>query len=98
MVGSGRPRYVDRLESEASQGFLAGDPYHDPGADILYHEDVLKKKLAGLAEEYADFHEALEEYYLLKTEYEAERKERFQDSWFARQAEYFGACSSSSNR
>ena len=79
-----RPRYVDRLESVASQDFLAGDPYHDPAADILYHEDVLKQKLAALAEENSDFHEALEEYYLLKTAYESERKERFRDSWFAR--------------
>ena len=79
-----RPRYVDRLEAEAAQDFLAGDAYFDPGGDILYHEDILRQKIARMAEEDPDFQHALAEFYRVKTAYEEERRERFQDSWFVR--------------
>ena len=79
-----RPRYVDRLEAEAAQDFLAGEAYFDPGGDILYHEDILRQKIARMAEEDPDFHHALAEFYRVKTSYEEERQERFQDSWFVR--------------
>ena len=79
-----RPRYVDRLEAEATQDFLAGDGFFDPGGDIMYHEDILKQKLALMALEHPEFHAALEEYYRLQTAYEDERGERFRDSWFVR--------------
>ena len=79
-----RPRYVDRLEAEATQDFLAGDGFFDPGGDIMYHEDILKQKLARMVEEHPEFHAALEEYYRLQSAYEDERRERFRDSWFVR--------------
>ena len=79
-----RPRYVDRLEAEATQDFLAGDGFFDPGGDIMYHEDILKQKLALMAREHPEFHSALEEYYRLQSAYEDERRERFRDSWFVR--------------
>ena len=79
-----RPRYVDRLEAEATQDFLAGDGFFDPGGDIRYHEDILKQKLALMAREHPEFHSALEEYYRLQSAYEDERRERFRDSWFVR--------------
>ena len=79
-----RPRYMDRLEAEAAQEFLAGDTYFDPGADILYHEDILRQKIARLVEENPDFYHALADFYRVRTAYEEEREERFQDSWFAR--------------
>ncbi|MYJ97048.1 MAG: hypothetical protein F4053_16155 [Proteobacteria bacterium] len=79
-----RPRYVDRLEAEAAQDFLAGDAYFDPGGDILYHEDILRQKIARMAEEDPDFYHALAEFYRVRTAYEEERRERFQDSWFVR--------------
>lgn len=79
-----RPRFVDRLESEASQDFLSGDLYFDPSGEIMYHNDILKQKLASLAVEHPGLYQALQEYYLLQTEYESEREERFRDSWFAR--------------
>jgi len=79
-----RPRYVDRLEAEAAQDFLAGDAYFDPGGDILFHEDILRQKIARMAEENPDFHHALADFYRAKTAYEEERQERFRDSWFVR--------------
>ena len=79
-----RPRYVDRLEAEATQDFLAGDGFFDPGGDIMYHEDILKQKLALMAREHPEFHSALEEFYRLQSAYEDERRERFRDSWFVR--------------
>ena len=79
-----RPRYVDRLEAEATQDFLGGDAYFDPGGDIMYHDDILRQKIARMAEENPDFHHALAEFYRVKTAYEEERRERFQDSWFVR--------------
>ena len=79
-----RPRYADRLEAEATQDFLAGDGFFDPGGDIMYHEDILKQKLALMAREHPEFHSALEEFYRLQSAYEDERRERFRDSWFVR--------------
>ena len=79
-----RSRYVDRLEAEAGQEFFFGGEFIDPTADIMYHEDIMKQKLASLAQEHPDFHKALEEFYQLKTAYEEERRERFRNSWFAR--------------
>ena len=79
-----RPRYVDRLEAEAAQDFLAGDAYFDPGGDIMYHEGILRQKIARMAEEDPDLHHALAEFYRVKTAYEEERRERFRDSWFVR--------------
>ena len=79
-----RPRYVDRLEGEATRDFLAGDAFFDPGGDIMYHENILRQKLAEMAEEYPEFHAALAEYYRLQSAYEDERRERFRDSWFVR--------------
>ena len=79
-----RPRYADRLEAEATQDFLAGDAFFDPGGDIMYHDDILRQKIARMAEENPDFHHALAEFYRVKTAYEEERRERFQDSWFVR--------------
>ncbi len=79
-----RPRYMDRLEAEATQDFLAGNAYFDPGADILYHEDILRQKIARLIEENPDFYHALADFYRVRTAYEEERQERFRDSWFAR--------------
>ena len=79
-----RARYAGDLESEASQDFLAGDGYFDPAAGIMYHDDILKQKLAEMAMKHPNFYEALNEYYLLMTKYEAERKARFTDNRFAR--------------
>ena len=79
-----RPRYVDRLEAEATQDFLAGDAYFDPGGDIMYHDNILRQKIGRMAEENPDFYHALAEFYRVKTAYEEERRERFRDSWFVR--------------
>ena len=79
-----RPGYIDRLEAEAAQDFLAGDVYLDPGGDIMYHEGILRQKIARMAEEDPDFHHALAEFHRVKTAYEEERRERFQNSWFVR--------------
>lgn len=79
-----RPRYIDRLEADASQEFFTDGVYVNPAADIMYHENILKQKLALMIEEHPEFHEALEEFYRLRTAYEDERRERFRDSWFVR--------------
>ena len=79
-----RPRYMIRLEADATQDFLAGDGYFDPGGDIMYHDDILRQKIARMVEENPDFHHMLAEFYRVKTAYEEERRERFQDSWFVR--------------
>jgi len=73
---------VDRLTARASQDFVMTGFYDYPAAEIRYHEQMLRETMSRLISEDPLLHRALTEYYLLKTEYDAEREERHKDKFF----------------
>ncbi len=77
-----RPRFVDRIEANTAQIYLRGDGYFDPRAEIRHHQQILEERMRTLVEETPQLHEALREFYLTKTEFEAERKKRFEGRFF----------------
>ncbi len=81
-VRSCTTRIVDRLTARASQDFMMTGFYDYPAAEIRYHEQMLRETMSELISEDPVLHRALTEYYLLKTEYDAERAERHEDKFF----------------
>ncbi|MFL2546997.1 MAG: hypothetical protein ACJ0SL_06505 [Candidatus Rariloculaceae bacterium] len=79
-----RANFVNRLEARAAQDMMAGRGYFDPGGDLRYHERILRQKMSAFMEEDPDLYQALRAYYELKTSYDEERAERFEDSFTAR--------------
>ncbi len=79
-----RPRYLVRLESRAAQDFLRGDIYYMPVGEVRQHDSILLEKLETLAVEHPELLQAVRDYHQLKTAYEAEREERFENSFFVR--------------
>ncbi len=77
-----RPRFVDRIESSATQMYLRGDGYFDPRAEIRHHQQILEERMRTLVEENPQLYEAISEFYLIKTEFEAERKKRLEGRFF----------------
>lgn len=70
---------VDRLESRASQDFLGDLGFFDPTAEIRWLQAILEQKLRTSASEQPSLYEALPEYYLVKTEYDAAREKERED-------------------
>ncbi len=78
-----RPRFVDRIEANTAQIYLRGDGYFDPRAEIRHHQQILEERMRTLIEENPQLNEAMREFYLTKTEYEAERKRRLDGKFFS---------------
>ena len=78
-----RPRFVDRIESSATRIYLQGNGYFSPRAEIRHHQQLLEEHMRTLMEENLQLYEAMHEYYLIKTEFEAERKERLEGKFFS---------------
>jgi len=76
--------FVDREQAKAAQDYLGGRGYVDPIGQLRYHEEILRQKMSELMEESPDLFQALMAYYELKTGYDAERDDRFEDSFIAR--------------
>ncbi len=81
-VRSCTTRIVDRLTARASRDFVITGFFDYPAAEIRYHEQMLRETMSKLISEDPLLHRAATEYYLLKTEYDAEREERHEDKFF----------------
>ena len=79
-----RARFVDNEQARAAQDFMGGLGYVDPIGQLRYHDGILRQKMATLMEESPDLYQALMSYYELKTSYDAESGERFEDNFTAR--------------
>ncbi len=77
-----RTRIVDRLTARASRDFITTGFYEYPAAEIRYHENMLQEVMTRLISEEPQLYKAANEYYLLKTEYDADREERHKDKFF----------------
>jgi hypothetical protein len=76
-----RPRFRDRIEARAAQDFLRGNGDLSVGAEIRQHQQILEERMRTLIEENPQLYEAMYEYYLIQTQYEAERQKRPFFSW-----------------
>lgn len=79
-----RAKFVDKEQAQAAQDYLGGLGYVDPIGQLRYHDGILRQKMATLMEESPDLFQALMTYYELKTGYDTQREERFEDSFIAR--------------
>ena len=79
-----RAKFVDKEQAQAAQDYLGGLGYVDPIGQLRYREGILRQKMATLMEESPDLFQALMAYYDLKTGYDEQREERFEDSFIAR--------------
>ena len=75
---------LSELVSRAAQDFLRGDIYYMPVGEVRQHDSILLEKLETLAVEHPELLQAVRDYHQLKTAYEAEREERFENSFFVR--------------
>ena len=80
-----RARFVDTVNARATQEALQGSTvYVSPFAELRYHDEILRQKMADLLEDNPRLYEAMLRYYNLKTDYDSERTERFEDGFFSR--------------
>jgi len=80
-----RARFVDTVNARATQEALQGSSiYVNPLAELRYHDNILRQKMSELLEDNPRLHEAMLRYYNLKTDYDSERTERFEDGFFSR--------------
>ncbi len=64
------------------QTYLRGDGYFDPRAEIRRHQQILEERMRTLVGENPQLYEAIREFNLTKTEFEAERKKRLEGRFF----------------
>jgi len=79
-----RAEFVNQETARTAYDFLSGLDYVDPNAELRYHENIMRQKMAQLAAENPVLYNALLRYYNLKTNYDQERARRFENQFFAR--------------
>ena len=75
---------MNQETARTAYDFLSGLDYVDPNAELRYHENIMRQKMAQLAAENPVLYNALLRYYNLKTNYDQERARRFENQFFAR--------------
>ncbi len=77
------PRFVDRLIGRETQLYLRTGVYTEPVGEIRQHQEVLNEMMRTMVEENPQLRDEMQLFYDLKTQYDAERKERLEDKFFA---------------
>ena len=76
-----RPRFVDRIESSATQIYLQGNGYFSPRAEIRHHQQLLEEHMRTLIEENPQLYEAMHEYYVYHMVFDGERIKHMTKIW-----------------